>query len=110
MARRDHLRLRRLRRLARLKRSEVDLGALLDSRLRLVEAGERQGAVEELGRTGRGQGKHLRVPMVELRQPAARSELRVERADVLLGGDDPALDAGPQPGRASCRERGWQSV
>src|SRR3546814_15987637 len=32
--------------------------------------------------------------MVELRQPAARSELRVERADVLLGGDDPALDAG----------------
>src|SRR3546814_11964350 len=85
MARRDHLRLRRLRRLARLKRSEVDLGAVLDSRLRLVEAGERQGAVEELGRTGRGQGKHLRVPMVELRQPAARSELRVERADVLLG-------------------------
>ena len=44
--------------------------------------------------TGRGQGQHLVVPLLELGQPAARAELGLQRADVLLGGDDLALEPG----------------
>ena len=68
-------------------RSFDSLGGLGSSEPSQLEA-----AFEELvGSWGRQSG-NLDVPALELREPAARSDLRLEKTDVALREDDAVLD------------------
>jgi hypothetical protein len=75
-------------------RGQANLRLVGELRRAHVEAGEADIAFDELARDRRAQRQHVVVPILELRNPAARADLGLQRPDVAFGGDDLAVEAG----------------